>query len=175
MERRKSVMEHKNSGRQLGGELVIPVIAIAFTLYFFTTIWNSPWTAQVSAFAIGGFLILVCCIFIARCIVWLGKGEGNLGFSNLVTRADIHSGRIGLFLTTFGYCVLIDRLGFTLTTFLFLSLSMIILSRGENAKFITLVSALMSLGGWAVFIWAFDTRFPRGWFETTMKAVLANG
>ena len=40
---------------------------------------------------------------------------------------------------------------------------------------ITMISAAMALGGWALFIWAFDTRFPRGWFETTMQAVLANG
>lgn len=161
--------------RQLGGELVIPVLAIVFTFYFFSSIWNSPWTAQVSAFLVGGILLLVCAIFIIRAALMLKSGEGSLGFANLVSINDIRSGRIGLFATTLGFCVLIDELGFTLTTFLFLSLSMIILSKGKNAGFITLVSAMMALGGWAVFILAFDTRFPRGWFETTMKAVLSNG
>jgi hypothetical protein len=167
--------ERNQTRRQLGGELVIPVLAIGFTFYFFSSIWHSPWTAKVSAFSVGAILLLVCTIFIIRCIFWLQRGEATLGFNNLVTRTDISSGRIGLFLTTIGYCVLIDWLGFTLTTFLFLSTSMFILSRGRNAGFIAMISALMSLGGWAVFIWAFDTRFPRGWFETTMKAVLANG
>lgn len=161
--------------RQLGGELVIPVLAIVFTLYFFSTIWNSPWTAQVSAFLVGGVLLLVCAIFIVRAVVWLRNDEASLGFGNLVSMDDIWSGRIGLFLTTLGFCVLVDRLGFTLTTFLFLSISMFILGKGRNAAFITLISGAMALGGWAVFIWAFETRFPRGWFETTMKAVLANG
>lgn len=161
--------------RQLGGELVVPALAIAFTLYFFSTIWNSPWTAQVSAFLVGGILLFVCAIFLVRVALMLRSGQGNLGFGNLFTREDIRSGRIGLFATTIGYCVLIDRLGFTLTTFLFLSISMFVLSKGKNAGFITLISAIMALAGWAVFIWAFDTRFPRGWFETTMKAVLANG
>lgn len=168
-------MEPNKTRRQLGGELVIPCLAIAFTLYFFSTIWNSPWTAQVSAFAVGGILLLVCAIFIVRCILWVGAGQGSLGFGNLFTRDDIATGRIGLFITTFGYCLLIERLGFTLTTFLFLAISMIVLSKGRRPIFITMISALMALGGWAVFIWAFDTRFPRGWFETTMKAVLANG
>ena len=168
-------MEPNKTRRQLGGELVIPCLAIAFTLYFFSTIWNSPWTAQVSAFAVGGVLLLVCGIFILRCIVWFLAGEASLGFGNLFSRDDIATGRIGLFITTLGYCLLIERLGFTLTTFLFLILSMIILSKGNRPIFITLISAAMALGGWAVFIWAFDTRFPRGWFETTMKAVLSNG
>ena len=161
--------------RQLGGELVIPVLAIAFTLYFFTTIWNSPWTAQVSAFLVGGILLLVCTIFMVRVGLMLASGQGNLGFGSLFKREDISSGRIGLFVTTLGYCLLIDQLGFTLTTFLFLSISMFILSKGRNAGFITLISAVISLAGWAVFIWAFDTRFPRGWFETAMNAVLSNG
>jgi len=161
--------------RQLGGELVIPVLAVVFTLYFFSTIWNSPWTAQVSAFMVGGILLLVCAIFITRSIVWLREGNASLGFGNLFSREDIATGRIGLLITTVGYCLFIQRLGFTLTTFLFLALSMIVLSKGRRPVFIALVSAAMALGGWAVFIWAFDTRFPRGWFETTMKAVLANG
>ncbi|MDA7451515.1 tripartite tricarboxylate transporter TctB family protein [bacterium] len=168
-------MDNNKMQRQLGGELVIPVLAVVFTLYFFSSIWNSPWTAQVSAFAVGGILLLVCGIFIIRCGIWLRRGEASLGFSNLFSREDLHTGRIGLLVTTIGFCFLIEMLGFTFTTFLFLSISMIILAKGKRPVFIAMVSAIMALGGWAVFIWAFDTRFPRGWFETTMKAVLANG
>lgn len=168
-------MDNNKMQRQLGGELVIPVLAVVFTLYFFSSIWNSPWTAQVSAFAVGGILLLVCGIFIIRCGIWLRRGEASLGFSNLFSREDLHTGRIGLLVTTIGFCYLIEMLGFTFTTFLFLSISMIILAKGKRPVFIAMVSAIMALGGWAVFIWAFDTRFPRGWFETTMKAVLANG
>ena len=168
-------MEPNETRRQLGGELVIPCLAIAFTLNFFRTIWNSPWTAQVSAFSVGGILLLVSGIFILRCLAWLRQGEASLGFGNLISRDDIATGRIGLFITTLGYCLLIERLGFTLTTFLFLLVSMIILSKGRRPLFIAMISAAMALGGWAVFIWAFDTRFPRGWFETTMKAIMSNG
>lgn len=167
--------EHNTPRRQLGGELVIPAAAVAFTLYYFSTIWNSPWTAQVSAFLVGGILLLVCALFILRCVGWIARGEGGLGFSNLVTADDIRSGRLGLFLATVGYCILIDRLGFTLTTFLFLLVSMAILARGRNLPFIAMVSAIVALVGWATFIWAFDTRFPRGWFEETMRTVLGNG
>lgn len=168
-------LDNHKSSRQIGGELVIPIIAVAFTLYFFSTIWNSPWTAQVSAFLVGGTLLLVCAIFFIRCIIVLNRGEGTLGFRNLATMDDIRTGRIWLFATTVGYVVLIDQLGFTLTTFLFLASSMLILAKGRNAGFIAMIAGAMSLTGWAVFILAFDTRFPRGWFENTMQALLANG
>lgn len=155
--------------------MVIPAMAIAFTLYYFGTIWNSPWTAQVSAFLVGGTLLLVCAIFLGRCVVWISRGEGSIGFGNLVNMDDIRTGRVGLIAATVGFCFFIERLGFTLTTFLFLLISMTILAKGRRLGLIVGLSAMIALVGWAVFILAFDTRFPRGWFETTMKAVLANG
>lgn len=161
--------------RQLGGELVIPVLAVVFTLYFFSTIWNSPWTAQVSAFLVGGVLLFVCAIFFVRSAILLRSGAGSLGFGNLFGMDDIRTGRVGLIAATVGYCVFIQRLGFTLTTFLFLVTSMLILAKGRRPIFVTAISAAMALSGWAVFIWAFDTRFPRGWFEDTMRMVMANG
>lgn len=167
--------ETSENRRQLGGELVIPVLAIAFTVYFFSTIWNSPWTAQVSAFLVGGILLLVSGIFVLRCVFWLMRGEGMLGFANIVNMDDIRTGRIGLIATTIGFCVFIETLGFTLTTFLFLLVSITVLAKGRRFGLILGLSAIISLVGWAVFILAFDTRFPHGWFETFMEALLTNG
>lgn len=165
----------KPTPRHLGADLVIPVLAVIFTLYYFSTIWNSPWTAQVSAFAIGGILLLLCALFVAKVVAQLSRGEGRLTFTSLVNFEDIRTGRIALLATTIGFCVLIDNLGFTLTTFLFLWLSMAILGAFKRLGLVTILAAVMSLGGWAVFIWAFDTRFPRGWFENMMQTVIANG
>lgn len=161
--------------RMLAGELLIPALAVAFTLYFFSTIWNSPWTAKVSAFLVGGVLLTVCTLLFLRFAFLYKKGRALLSFGELFSREDISSGRVGLIISTVAYTALIDRLGFTLTTFLFLAISMLILSKGRRPALIGVSSAIISLCGWAVFIWAFDTRFPRGWFEVTMKAVLSNG
>lgn len=161
--------------RHVGAELVIPVLATGFTLYYFSTIWNSPWTAQVSAFLIGGVLLLCCLLFFVRAAGVLRRGEGTMSLSSLVSYEDVRSGRIGLIASTVAYCWLIDDFGFTLTTFLFLWLSMAILGRFKRLGLITLLSTVMSLGGWAVFIWIFETRFPRGVFEQYMMAVMSNG
>ena len=99
--------EERRSQRQLGGELVIPVLAIVFTIYYFTTIWNSPWTAQVSAFLVGGVLLTVCGVFLLVSALKLRQGEGSLGFRNLVSMEDWRTGRVGLFAATIGYCVFV--------------------------------------------------------------------
>jgi hypothetical protein len=165
----------EDADRQAGGELVIPAMAVAFTLYFIWTILDSPWTAQVSAFLIGGVLLALCLLFFAKTALGVLRGRATLGFANLYSIEDFRSGRVVLLCTTLGYVVLIDWLGFTLTTFLFLTLSMAALSRGKRLGLIAVVAAAMSLGGWALFIWAFETRFPRGFFEDIMAAALTNG
>lgn len=161
--------------KHLGADLVIPILAVVFTLYYFSTIWNSPWTAQVSAFSIGGVLLFICALFFIKVAGQYRRGEGRLTFTRLVNFEDIRTGRLALLCTTIGFCWFIDELGFTLTTFLFLWTSMAILGAFKRLGLVTLLSAVLAVGGWAVFILAFDTRFPRGWFEDTMKMVMAHG
>ena len=112
---------------------------------------------------------------IVRTLLSVRRREASFGFRNIYSFEDWRSGRIALLCTTLGYVILIDWGGFTLTTFLFLAISMAALSGGKRLGLIAFVSAAMALGGWALFIWAFETRFPRGPFEDMMAAVLSNG
>jgi hypothetical protein len=161
--------------KSLGGDLVIPVAALAFTLYYFSTIIDSPWTAQVGAGLIGVILISLTLIFIAKSALALRAGEADLRMRTLFSRDDIETGRLGLMAVTVLYILVIEWGGFTLTTFAFLMAAMLILTRGRNKTLIVILSAVMALGGYAVFILAFDTRFPRGPFEALMKLVLPHG
>ncbi len=161
--------------RSLGGELVIPVAAIVFTLYYFTTIVNSVWTAQVSAFFVGAVLIALSAAFVVRCAVAVQRGQADLGLGGLFSRADLSSGRLALLVVTLGYILVIEWAGFTITTFVFLFAGMLALNRGRGPGLIAALSAIMALSGYLLFILAFDTRFPRGPFETFMKAMLGDG
>ena len=74
-----------------------------------------------------------------------------------------------------GYLLLIGWAGFPITPFVFLFVGMLALNRGRSPGLIAALAAVMSLGGYLLFILAFDTRFPRGPFETFMKAMLGDG
>ena len=154
---------------------MIPVAAFAFTFYYFSTIIDSPWTAQVGAVFIGVILVALSLTFIVKAAIAIRAGDADLRMLTLVSRADVASGRLVLMAMTVLYIVVIDWGGFTLTTFAFLVAAMLILNRGRNRSLIVALSAVMALGGYAVFILAFDTRFPRGPFEALMNMVLAHG
>ena len=157
--------------KSIGGELIIPVAAIAFTVYYFTTILDVPWSAQVSAFFIGSILILLIIVLFIRTAVELRRGEVSLRLGQIFEPVSFIPRRIALAALTIGYIVLIHWAGFTITTFVFLALAMMCLNEGRRKGLILILSAVFAIGGWLLFIFAFETRFPAGPFEQFMKGL----
>lgn len=157
----------------VGAELLIPAAALIFTLYYFRTIWNSPWTAQVSAFFIGTILIALVVLFFLKTFIALYRREAHLGVSELLAPRSLLAVRIGLLLMTLAYVILVKWGGFTLTTWVFLFGAMLILNRGRRRRLITILSGALALSGYLLFIVAFDTRFPRGPFENFMRSIFS--
>jgi hypothetical protein len=162
----------KPEKQAIGGDLVIPVAGLLFTLYYFSTIINSPWTAQVSAFLIGAILILLIVIFFVKSALAVRAGEADLRLDHLVEPRSFLPKRLILLALTIAYAFLIQWGGFTLTSFAFLSLAMLLLSGGRNKRLIFVLAAVLALTGYLLFILAFETRFPEGPFELLMEQVL---
>ncbi len=164
-------MSTPSKKKGVGAELLIPLAALVFTLYYFSTIWNSPWTAQVSAFFIGTILIVLVGAFLIKTSVALLRREAHLGIGDLLAPRSLLPLRIGLLLMTVGYVVFVRWGGFTLTTWIFLFGAMQILNRGQRKGLIAGISAALALSGYLLFIVAFETRFPRGPFENFMRSL----
>jgi hypothetical protein len=162
----------RDAGPQpIGGQLIIPIAAIVFTLYYFWTILDAPWTAQVSAFFVGSVLLLLCIAFLVKQAFAVRHGRATLGLGELVSRADIRSGRLAIFVLTILYIYVIEWTGFAITTFVFLFLSIAILTRGRRLGRAALVSFLMVIAGYLLFVVAFNVRIPHGPFEVLMQKV----
>lgn len=153
----------------IGAQLIIPVAALAFTLYYFSTIIDSPWTAQVSAFFIGSVLILLILTYLVKSAILVKQGKADLAMDDLVEPRAFIPKRLGLLALTLGFIVFVQWGGFTLTAFVFLSLSMLLLTGGRRVRFILGLAVALSIGGYLLFILAFDTRFPEGPFEKMME------
>jgi hypothetical protein len=157
--------------RAIGGDLIIPIAAVAFTLYYFSTIIHSPWEAQVNAFFVGSILLVLVLIQLVRMGRMLIGREADLRLGELIRPTALLPKRLSLLALTIGYIMVIEWLGFTLTTFLFLASSMLLLNDGRRPAFILGLAAAVALGGWLLFIVAFHTRFPAGPLEHLLRAL----
>jgi len=158
--------------RHIGGELVIPIAGVVFAIYYFSTIYDSPFEAKVSAFFVGTILICLVALFLAKAAISVIRGDADLKMDTLLASRAYLPKRLVLFALTVGYIYVVHWGGFTLTTFAFLALAMLLLSDGRNLKFIVILSATLAIGGYLLFIVAFHTRFPLGPFEHLMSQVL---
>ncbi|WP_299842601.1 tripartite tricarboxylate transporter TctB family protein [uncultured Jannaschia sp.] len=75
-----------------------------------------------------------------------------------------------IFLLMLGTLVVVPWLGFTLTTFAFLSVSFLVLGVRPVSRALA-VAGTGALTGWLFFIVLLDTNFPEGPFERLVQAV----
>lgn len=68
--------------------------------------------------------------------------------------------RIALLVLVIAYVWVIESLGFTLTTFIFVFAAIVLLSSLANWKKALIISLSCSIIGYIVFIYFFKTRFP---------------
>ena len=156
-----------------GADLVIPGLAFIFTLYYLYSIVDAPWTAKVSTYFFATVLILLVIALLVRTVMEMRVRVADLGMSDLIEPREYIPKRAALVVLTLAFAVLLPWGGFTLTTGVYLFLSMLILG-GQLYKS-ALLAITYSLGGYLLFIVAFKTGFPEGPFELLIKSVFVNG
>ena len=161
--------------RNILPDCIIPAMAVCFTVYYLTTIIEVPWISQASAIVVSCLLLLSIIAFVIRSVSRIRRGKETLGLptDSLFEQAAINIKRLVLFALMVAYVWIIDSWGFTVTTFCFLFLGIMLLSSLANWKRALLVAVSCSTMGYVVFIYAFKTRFPRGPIENWLKAVLS--
>ncbi len=159
----------KPERKSIGGELVLPIAAFIFTLYYFYTIIDVPRIAQVSAFFVGSILIVLLILLAVRVAKEVKAGTADLRLGPLVEPHSFIPTRLALLGLTLGFIFFIEWLGFTIIVFVFLVLAMMLLSKGRNKGMIFAVAGVLAIGGYLLFIVAFNTRFPAGPFEQLME------
>ena len=157
--------------RSVGGEMIIPVAGIVFSLYYFSTILEAPWTAQVNAFFLGSVLIFLSLLLIAIRMRALMRGAVVFSFRELIQPVEILGKRSMLLGIGIVYVLIVDWAGFTISTFLLLLSGMLALGARGVVR-LTLIAAAISFGGWLLFIFAFGTRLPYGPFEYLMRGLI---
>ena len=157
---------------EVGSDLIIPVAAVALALYYFTTIIDSPWTAQVTAFFVGIILILLSVAHVVRALLKLRSGEAQFSMQTILEPTGLLPQRAALFALTIGSLLVMSTVGFTLTSMVFLSAAMLLLNRGRNPIRIVVLAIGLSVVWFIVFVLIFQRRFPLGWLDDQIKSIV---
>ena len=161
----------KRERKSIGGDLVIPVMALALAVYYIYSILDAPWTAKVGTYFVAAILIVLVVIFLVKTFVTARKGHTDWSMGQIVSPASFVPRRLALLALTMAYIFLVQWGGFTITTFVFLYAAMLLLGGRSVQRRALILSATFALGGYLLFIAAFQTRFPAGPFEQLMKGL----
>ena len=82
----------------LGADLIIPVLAAAFTVYFLVTSSDLVWEARANGTVIGIALLVLIAVQIFRIATLRAQGEGDLSFGEFGQMSDAHWQRLGILL-----------------------------------------------------------------------------
>ena len=157
------------SAKNVLPDLIIPGLALAFTVYYLTTIIEVPWIAQASAITVSALLLLSIVAFGVRTAYRLKNGSEFISWSRLNFDTVITVRRLILLALTIAYVLVLDTLGFTLATTVFVFCGIVLLSSLANWRRALLIAVSCSTLGYIVFIYFFQTRFPRGIIENFLK------
>ena len=160
----------KTKGQAIGADLVIPALAVTFTLYYFSTIWDLGWEAKANGLTIGTILLLLIGILLVRTVLRTTRGEATLGMDRLLKPLESQGKRLGLIATIIAFILVLPWFGLTLTIFCFMCATMLVL--GVRKPLPLLVTAFsVAAGGYVGFIVVLNTRFPHGPVENLLARI----
>ena len=163
--------ENNEPAKNILPDLIIPALALGFAIYYLTTITEVPWIAQASAITVSSLLLLSIGAYAIRTTYRIKKGREFVSWKRLDIDVVMAVRRLILLALTIGYVLLLDGLGFTLATSVFVFCGIILLSSIANWRRALLVALSCSTLGYVVFIYFFKTRFPSGIIENFLKGL----
>jgi len=155
---------------RIGADLILPILTGAFATYYLVTIADAPWEARVNGLLIASVLFVLISVFISR-MLFAGRG-GKITFSleNLLKPRDKLGQRFGFIGLTAASIYVMQWAGFTLTVWLFLLLSMLLLGVRDRWSLLGVSTGAASLG-YGLFIVGLGTPLPVGPIEHLIKAL----
>jgi hypothetical protein len=152
----------------LGADLVIPVLALGFALYFFWSIADLAWEAKANGVVIGAVLVGLAVLQIGGIAVDVVKGRGDLRTDPLWQPREVLFKRIGMVLVTIAFIALLQLLGLTLSLFVAMAAALIIMGV-RRASTVLLISLAVAAAAYLLFIAVLDSSFPHGPIEKLLS------
>jgi hypothetical protein len=148
----------------LGADLVIPLLALGFAIYFFWSIADLAWEAKANGVVIGVALIALVVVQVAR-IAWaVAQGTADLSSGTLWEPREVLLKRLGMVAVTVVFILLLQVLGLTLALFSAMAVALWIMGVRKPSLLLGIAFGVAA-AAYLLFIALLDAGFPHGPIE----------
>ena len=154
----------------LGADLVIPLLALAFAIYFFYSISGLVWEAKANGVIIGTILVVLIVAQLVRIGVAVARGRGKLRTDALWQPREALGKRVAMVAVTILFIATIEWLGLTLG--LLLGMLASLWAMGVRRPLVLIgISVAVAASAYVLFIATLDSAFPHGPIENLIAAL----
>ena len=158
----------------VGADLILPLLALAFTLYFLATTFEFVWEARANGTIIGVTLIALIAIQLARIGRQVATGRATLALGEIAETSPTQSKRLALVAILAAFIATIPWLGTSLGLFLTMSASMWVLGV-RSVRTLLGVALGTTVVVYLLFIVLLQSRLPRGPIENLVSTLVGGG
>lgn len=162
-------MAHKTP---LGADLVIPLLALGFSAYFFWSIADLNWEAKANGVLIGTVLVGLVAIQLGRIGRQLALGAGDLRMNPLWLPRDALAKRVGMVVLTAAFIAALEWLGLTLSLLLAMAVALRLMGVRKPVT-ILWVSFAVAGAAYLLFVAILESAFPHGPIEQLLARLFA--
>ena len=155
-----------------GADLVIPALALAFSLYFFVSIADLAWEAKANGVLIGSVLVGLCLVQVVRIALRVARARATLAFDTLVQPREAIRPRLGILAVTALFIGTMPWLGLTLGMLVWMAAGLYVMGVRKPAR-IAAISATAAAIAYLMFILVLRAEFPHGPIERGITAIVA--
>lgn len=155
----------------LGAELVIPLLALGFAVYFFFSIADLAWEAKANGVLIGSILVLLIAVQLVRSALQLARGQATLRADSLVLPREALAKRVAMLAITVLFIGTLKWLGLTLALFAAMLAALLVMGARNRAALLWLPFGVAA-AAYLLFIALLQSEFPHGPIERLVAALL---
>jgi len=153
-----------------GADLVIPVLAAAFTIYFLYTIAGLEWEAKANGIFVGVALLALVAVQVVRSVIGIARGRGRLTFGPLLEPREALPRRLGMMAITIAFVITVPWLGLGLGLFIALAAGFAVMGVRPWRR-VLLTSFIVAAVSTVLFNAVLDTGLPKGPVEKLVERI----
>lgn len=153
-------------------ELIIPVGAIVFAIYYLSTVWSLPMQAKVVGIYVSGAIGLLSIILCVRFVREIKSGDKALNWNGFFSNPVDEGRRWGLLIATVLFITLMPVTGFVVTLFSYVFVCVVLVGGRERLLAAIVIALSITVTAFAIFILFVKVRFPQSIVDQFLKALV---